>query len=221
MGIFNLTLLIPVLIVSLYLISPILFSKRSNKVTLLSMKLLWIYSALIPTIILLIVRFGYNHFLFNCMSIVYMIVIISPFIVQLLSIYKFFTASKYEQVSTHRVINVNSEGFHSAKTMEYFVILILPFITISNSMPDKLTILYVITILVFLFFRLEIYYLNLPLLMFLYIHEVTLSDGSKYFLISKKKEVKENLEYKIIRFPEGLKVAILFSEVIAEKDIAK
>lgn len=181
-------------------------------------KFLWIYCSLLPSIILVLIRMNAeiienlknlnNFYLLNLFIIV--ISLFMPLIIQLIIITYSFRQSP-EDVSEMNIIKIHTEGLDSFKLMEYFVVMILPFITIGSFISDKITILYVFAILVVIFIRLDLFYFNLPIMIWYYLHEVTLSDEKKYFLISKCKHLNtvEGVPNKIIIISEELKIAVL------------
>ncbi|MER2058055.1 MAG: hypothetical protein ABTA16_04480 [Niallia sp.] len=180
-------------------------------------KLLWIYSSMLPSIILILIRVDISIFvevnkgyLEWIVLLILLIGLFSPLAIQLAIITNSF-GQKPNNVSEMNIIKIHTEGLDSLKLMEYFVVMILPFITIGNQLNDGLTITYVFFILIIIFIRLDLFYFNLPIMIFYYLHEVTLSDGDKYFLISKKKHIENDSELprNIIILSTDLKIAIL------------
>lgn len=179
-------------------------------------KFLWIYSSLIPSILLIIFRIdefdkfkNFNYFDYFVFIILLLLLFI-PLAIQFYILSQQFKLDP-DSVGEMNIIEVHSEGLDSLKLMEYFVVLILPFITIGNSLTDGLTIFYVFVILIIIFFRLDLFYFNLPVMFYYRLHEVTLSDEKRYILISKNKVLdnSENKTRKIIILSEELKIAIL------------
>lgn len=181
-------------------------------------KFLWIYCSLLPSIILVVIRMNANiiedlksiNNLYLANLIIIVVSLFIPLIIQLIIITHSFKQNP-EDVNEMNIIKVHTEGLDSFKLMEYFVVMILPFITIGGLIVDKITIVYVFAILVVIFIRLDLFYFNLPIMIWYYLHEVTLSDEKKYFLISKSKDlsVTEGVPNKIIIISEVLKIAVL------------
>lgn len=151
-------------------------------------KFLWIYSSLIPSIVLIILRYdkydfekfkSLNHFDYF-VALILLILLFVPLLIQFYILNQNFKQNP-DTTSEMNIIKVHSEGVNSLKLMEYFVVLILPFITIGDSLTDGLTILYVFVILIIIFFRLDLFYFNLPIMFHYHLHEVTLSDEKNIF----------------------------------------
>lgn len=214
------------IIVSLIYTIPLKDNKKGNRILnkfllkddKIANKFLWIYSSLIPSIFLIILRYDkYNldklrplKILDYIVILILILIIFIPLFIQL-HILKTDFKTPPERIGEMQIKEIHSVGLGSLKLMEYFVVLILPFITIGNSFNDGLTIFYVFAILIIIFFRLELFYFNLPIMIYYHLHEVTLSDEKKYFLISKSKnlEINRDVPRKIIILSEELKIAIL------------
>lgn len=184
---------------------------HNNKIlSVIIISSLWIYCSILPTIIIILIRFGnieniikQNFFLYICL-----LIIILPVIIQIMFLKK-YTGNKNGIFNSGRKEKITSiKNFNSTKTMEYFVTMILPFITISNKLEDKITIFFIFIILIFLIIKLQLYYFNLPILLFFYVYEVTLNDEEEYYIISKSK-INEIGTYRMIKYSNYLKIGIL------------
>ncbi|MFD2868436.1 hypothetical protein ACFSY7_07980 [Kurthia populi] len=186
-----------------------------------SVKILWIYCSLFPSFLLIIIRFFnlkildkkqdeyftlyFWDFIISGVAIIFLLV---PLIIQH-CIFKIDSSEKTENSQEYDILEVKDVGISSIKIMEYFVILILPFITIGFTVKDMITMIYVLFILIVIFYRLKIYYFNLPIMFFYDINEVKLSDGEIYYLISKNQEIDVSKKRDIIIVSDILKIARL------------
>lgn len=190
----------------------------------LGVQMLWIYCSLFPSFLLIIIRFinsdsikkisDGKKFLYlgdYILLFVLLILLILPLIIQIM-IFRHDSKKEVKNVTEYKILEVKSVGISSIKIMEYFVVLILPFITIGDTLKDITTMLYVLTVLTIIFFRLNIYYFNLPIMFFYDINEVELSDNKMYYLISKNLEVTASRENrKIVIISHKLKIARLIN----------
>lgn len=190
----------------------------------LGVQMLWIYCSLFPSFLLIIIRFinsdsikkisDGKKFLYlgdYILLFVLLILLILPLIIQIM-IFRHDSKKEVKNVTEYKILEVKSVGISSIKIMEYFVVLILPFITIGDTLKDITTMLYVLTVLTIIFFRLNIYYFNLPIMFFYDINEVELSDNKMYYLISKNLEVTASKENrKIVIISHKLKIARLIN----------
>lgn len=180
--------------------------------------LLWIYSCILPAIILVILRYQkegierqYDSIDIMLLTIL-LVLLFLPWFFQTYIVWKFIKNRKADHIASLRIEEVISEGVSSKKVMEYFVVLILPFITIGSKTTDTLTMCYVLVILIAIFLRLKLFHFNLPLMLFYDIWEVRLSDGQVYYLISKKNltlQADSELPREIVTLSDELKIAIL------------
>lgn len=180
--------------------------------------LLWIYSCILPAIILVILRYQKEDIerqydIIDIMLLTILLVLLFlPWFFQTYIVWKFIKNRKADHIASLRIEEVISEGVSSKKVMEYFVVLILPFITIGSKTTDTLTMCYVLVILIAIFLRLKLFHFNLPLMLFYDIWEVRLSDGQVYYLISKKNltlQADSELPREIVTLSDELKIAIL------------
>lgn len=190
----------------------------------LGVQMLWIYCSLFPSFLLIIIRFinsdsikkisDGKKFLYlgdYILLFVLLILLILPLIIQIM-IFRHDSKKEVKNVTEYKILEVKNVGISSIKIMEYFVVLILPFITIGDTLKDITTMLYVLTVLTIIFFRLNIYYFNLPIMFFYDINEVELSDNKMYYLISKNLEVTASKENrKIVIISHKLKIARLIN----------
>lgn len=197
-----------------YIVVPFVLNRLSNNKYVMQtqqiiQKILWIYTALLPTVFIIIIRFNPEHFGNSIYIIIYLLLIVLPLVIQLLSI--FYLRKTKLNKTKGKVLNIKklNKDFHSNKLMEFFVTLILPFITVSDKIKDVYTIGLVLLIIIMVFWKLKIFYLNLPILLFYYIYEVTLSDNNDYYLITNEKDITVNKEYRIITYNKNLKIAVL------------
>lgn len=190
----------------------------------LGVQMLWIYCSLFPSFLLIIIRFinsdsikkisDGKKFLYlgdYILLFVLLILLILPLIIQIM-IFRYDSKKEVKNVTEYKILEVKNVGISSIKIMEYFVVLILPFITIGDTLKDITTMLYVLTVLTIIFFRLNIYYFNLPIMFFYDINEVELSDNKMYYLISKNLEVTASKENRnIVIISHKLKIARLIN----------
>ncbi|WP_211258638.1 hypothetical protein [Viridibacillus arvi] len=183
-----------------------------------SNKLLWIYSCILPSIILVILRYQQedDEMQYNIINITLLIILLFflllPWLFQVCIIRLFINNKRADHIARLSIEEIISEGVSSKKVMEYFVVLILPFITIGSKTIDTLTMCYVLFILIAIFLRLKLFHFNLPLMLFYDICEVRLSDGQIYYLISQRNitlQADSELPREIITLSDELKIAIL------------
>ncbi|MFA2811717.1 hypothetical protein [Bacillus mycoides] len=122
----------------------------------------WIYSALIPAATIIFLNYNPHAYL----EIIFLIlqgIFIFLYMKSITKNYELIVANTSNPLS--KISKIINKDYGKEKSLEYVGLFILPFITVNNTV-NILTIIVIICIVVTIIKRFELFYLNLPLLLF-------------------------------------------------------
>jgi hypothetical protein len=168
-------------------------------------ELVWIYSALLPALIILFLNHN-DRVIYLVYYIILNIVFLRLYFTHILSNYfKLVKVSKSPKSKIKEIIN---DDFGKSKSLEYVGLFILPFITVNNSISPS-TIFFILLIVVLILKRFDLFYLNLPILYVFKIQVVLTNKNVKVTVLTRKNfnfQLQE--EYDIRSFIKSLKLYI-------------
>jgi hypothetical protein len=190
-----LLLLVLIMILSIYLKSKHEFF----------IEMIWIYSAFVPAFTILFLNYNPSIKLIFCYLLLQLIFAIL-YIRGIVKNYKKVvekTKSPLKKIKT-----VTNPNYGKEKSLEYVGLFMLPFITVNDSI-NILTVVVIILIVVLIIKRFELFYLNLPILLFFKIQFVETNHRVKMIVLTPKNfEFEIENEYDIRTFIKKLNLYI-------------
>ena len=201
---------LPMLLVFLPIALILLIKLKPNYKLIVLLK--WLYSAMIPTLMIIVL----NHFEMKT----YFIFIVIFITLNVLFLYLYYKDIKnnYKKIITSttspqtKVIDILESDYGKNKSLEYVALFILPFVTVNDSV-NITTIFFILIIVLLIIIRFNLFYLNLPILYFFKIQIIKTNRGlSKIVLTEKDFVFIKGQEYNIREFNRRLNLHIFLSK---------
>lgn len=189
-------------LISLIMVVLIYFKSYHEKVTVL----VWLYSSLIPAFIILFLNY-FNSTLLCAIYFAIQCIFVCLYIHSLNKNYKNIVSNTQNPLT--KIKGIDNSNYGKQKSLEYVGLFILPFITVNDAV-NLYTVFFIFVIVIIIIIRFELYYLNLPILLFFKLQKIESSRRVKMTVITPRDFifVKEE-QYDIRSFIKKLNLYII------------
>lgn len=197
-----------ILIVILIIMIISIFLKSKNQ---FFTEITWIYSSFVPAFTILFLN--YNPTIYLIAVYLFMqILFITLYIKSIVSNYNKIIKNTLSPLK--KVQSIENFDYGKEKSLEYVGLFILPFITVNDSI-NILSVIVIIFIVVIIIKRFELFYLNLPILLFFRLQKIETNHRVKMLVLTPKDfEFELGKEYDIRSLIKRLNLFILLPNKI-------
>ena len=168
-----------ILIVILIIMIISIFLKSKNR---FFTEVTWIYSSFIPASTILFLNYNPTIYLIAAYLIMQML-FITLYIKNIISNYNQIVKKTHSPLK--KVQSIENFDYGKEKSLEYVGLFILPFITVNDSI-NILSVIVIIFIVVIIIKRFELFYLNLPILLFFRLQKIETNHRVKMLVLTPK-----------------------------------